>query len=91
MTTITQTPNNQEIGAWIIRWLAEETGVAADDIDPRESPLNYSMSSISATIMVGDIEDWLGVTLEPTLAWDYPSITAIAEHLSTLLEHRGEG
>jgi len=86
MTTIeASAPSKQEIAAWIIAWLAEETGIAASEIEVEQSLLNYSMSSISATILVGDIEDWLGLTLEPTLAWDYPSIAAIVDHLADLL------
>ena len=32
-------------------------------------------------MLVGDLEEWLGLTLPPTLVWDYPSIAAIADFL----------
>jgi hypothetical protein len=39
------------------------------------------MSSLTATILVGDLEDWLGLRLPPSLVWDYPSINAMTDYL----------
>jgi hypothetical protein len=32
-------------------------------------------------ILVGDLEDWLGLRLPPSLVWDYPSIDAMTDYL----------
>ncbi len=32
--------------------------------------------------MTGDLEDWLGCELDPTLLYDYPTIDALAWHLA---------
>jgi acyl carrier protein len=60
----------------------------AAEIDTGHSLLDYSMSSVTATILVGDLEDWLDLTLSPTLVWDYTSIDAMTDHL---LEQVAEG
>jgi acyl carrier protein len=33
-------------------------------------------------MLAGDIEDWLGVTLEPTVAWEYPTVRELARFLA---------
>lgn len=38
-----------------------------------------------ALILCGDIEDHLGLALEPTVAWDHPTIDALAGHLEETL------
>jgi acyl carrier protein len=75
-------PTRQEIETWLIRWIANELGVAAEEIPPASSLLDYSLSSITATMLAGDLEDWLGLTLPTTLVWDYPSIQALVDYLS---------
>ena len=53
----------------------------AQEIDAGHSLLEYSMSSLTATILVGDLEDWLGLRLPPSLVWDYTSIDAMSDYL----------
>ena len=70
-----------ELRAWLLEWIGKELDMQASEIDPERSLLDYSMSSVTATILVGDLEDWLDLQLSPTLVWDYTSINAITEHL----------
>ena len=78
MTSETQ---RQEIADWLVAWIARELELPVGDIDARRSLLEYSMSSLTATILVGDLEDWLHVSLPPSLVWDYSSIDAITDYL----------
>ncbi|MEO1374971.1 MAG: acyl carrier protein [Cyanobacteria bacterium J06635_10] len=48
----------------------------------------YGLDSSAAVSMTGDLEDWLGYELDPTLIYDYPTIEALVEHLSS--EHNIE-
>ena len=70
------------IQAWLISRLAEALKVAASEIDGREPFANYGMNSMTAVSLSGDLEDWLGRTISPTIMWDYPTINALAEHLA---------
>lgn len=74
--------SKQSIADWLIAWIAKELSMAPGDIDTRHSLLQYSLSSVTATILVGDLEDWLDLRLSPTMVWDYPSIDAMADFLS---------
>jgi acyl carrier protein len=62
--------------------IAEAAGLASDRIDSREPFASYGISSLEAVYLVGKLEEWLGLALEPTLLWDYPTIDALAEHLA---------
>jgi acyl carrier protein len=74
-------PSRGTIEAWLIDWIAKELGMPPAEIETSKSLLDYSLSSVTAMMLVGDLEEWLGLTLPPTLVWDYPSIAAIADYL----------
>jgi acyl carrier protein len=68
-----------QVADWLIDWIAKETRMPAAGIETGHSLLQYSLSSVTATILVGDLEDWLGCQLPPTIVWDYPSIDEMAD------------
>jgi acyl carrier protein len=78
-------PSRETIEDWLTRWIAKELGMPPGDIEADKSLLNYSLSSVTAMMLVGDLEEWLHLTLPPTLVWDYPSIAAIADYLTEQL------
>lgn len=75
----------EEISTWLVNWIANELDMDKCEIQTTRSLLEYSLSSVTATILVGDLEDWLDLRLPPTLVWDYPSIDAMTEHLTSQL------
>jgi acyl carrier protein len=73
---------------WLAGRVATYLGRSAEEID-RDSPLaDLGMDSVYALSLCGDIEDQLDLQVEPTLAWDHPSIAAIAGYLSSQLAAR---
>jgi acyl carrier protein len=73
--------SRQEITDWLISWITKELGVSAEEINVGDALQQYSLSSLTATILAGDLEDWLQLRLSPTLVWDYPSIDALVDYL----------
>ncbi|HEX2685090.1 MAG TPA: beta-ketoacyl synthase N-terminal-like domain-containing protein, partial [Kofleriaceae bacterium] len=71
-----------EIKAWLIQHLAERLAVTCASIDPREPFASYGLTSREAVVLSGELEEWLGWTLSPTLVWDYPTIEALARFLA---------
>jgi len=67
---------------WLVRQVAELLGTSQAEIDVREPLANYGLSSMAAVSLSGDLEDWLGKPLSPTLAWDYPTIELLSKHLA---------
>nr|MBA3470516.1 SDR family NAD(P)-dependent oxidoreductase [Herpetosiphonaceae bacterium] len=68
---------------WLISYLSQRMGIEAHEIDTRESFINYGLSSIEGLSLIKQLEEWLGHSLSPTLAWDFPSIDLLARHLGT--------
>jgi acyl transferase domain-containing protein/acyl carrier protein len=71
----------------LIRKIADRTGRASADIDPRSAPASYGLDSLAAVEISGDLEAWLGVPVPPTLAYEYPTVESLARHLAGLETH----
>jgi acyl carrier protein len=70
----------------LVDWLTNRvaaylnTGPAAIATD---APIgDYGMDSVSALALCADLEYEFGIVVEPTLAWDYPTIDAMAAYLT---------
>ncbi|NER47858.1 MAG: alpha/beta fold hydrolase [Symploca sp. SIO1A3] len=80
-TTTNQQPTTT-IQTWLIKQIAEQLGLEPQEIDIREPFARYGLDSVAAVRLSGELEEWLGRKLAPTLAYDYPTIEALARHLS---------
>jgi acyl transferase domain-containing protein len=75
-------PTSKAVQDWLISKLAEELEIDPREIDVREPFSSYGLSSVLAVSLSGDLEDWLGRSLSPTLFFDYPTIEALASQLA---------
>jgi acyl carrier protein len=82
--TKTEKRKTAEIQEWLMSWLSKELEIEASEIDVKEEFVNLGVSSRQAVILTGELEDWLGLTLEPSLAWEYPSIKTLSDYLVDL-------
>jgi acyl carrier protein len=53
-----------------------------EEIDTSVVIDNYGIDSVQATVLSGELEEWLGRTLSETVVWDYPTIDLLAAHLA---------
>lgn len=74
----------REIQDWLAPRLAEALNLPPERIDAHAPLANYGLGSVEALVLVGDLEDWSGHSLEPTLLWDYPTLAAVAAFLARL-------
>ncbi|WP_340684127.1 acyl carrier protein [Amycolatopsis coloradensis] len=74
-----------EIARWLIQKVASYLAMEPDRIDITRPLAEYGLTSVYALTLCGEIEDHFGVPVEPTLAWDYPTVTAMSEYLRTQL------
>lgn len=70
------------IKSWLISEIAELLSVGVRDLAVEEPFANYGLSSMTGMILSGNIEEWLGIKLDPAVAWDYPTIESLAGHLA---------
>jgi acyl carrier protein len=74
--------NKAQLTAWITDWMTRELKLSAAPADLGKPFVSYGMDSVHAMMLVGDLEDLLGRRLPPTLAWDHPTVGALAAHLA---------
>jgi 8-amino-7-oxononanoate synthase len=79
---VESSPSAGRIERWLVETVAAYLERRPEEIDPRESFESHGLDSVSAVTLSGDLQAWLGRRLEPTLAWDYPSIRQLAHHLA---------
>ncbi|MCQ4623331.1 polyketide synthase Pks13 [Corynebacterium sp. CCUG 70398] len=68
-----------ELVAWLQQWIAGATG--AEDVDPTLPLENLGLSSRDAVILSGELERLLDTKLDPTIAYQYPTVEALARGL----------
>src|SRR5207249_2733002 len=44
--------------------------------------VSFGLGSLQAVGLAGDLQEWLGRPLSPTLVYEYPTIEALAQHLA---------
>jgi acyl carrier protein len=81
-----QIPTAANIQAWIVSYLAELLEVDSDEIEVTIPFDRYGLDSSAAVGLTGDLEDWLGCELDPTLLYDYPTVEALVKHLVSELK-----
>jgi thioester reductase-like protein len=70
-----------EIEAWLTNRIARRVGLNAAEIDPDLPFARYGIDSASAVRIAGDLEQWLGRRLPPTLLYECRTVRALARRL----------
>ncbi|MFF7656631.1 acyl carrier protein [Streptomyces sp. NPDC007983] len=77
-----------EIRDWLTERIAFYLEVPAEGVDPSVKFVEMGLDSVYALTMCGDIEDRFEIAVEPTIAWDHPTVDALAAHLNDELNRR---
>ncbi|MFF4387872.1 MULTISPECIES: acyl carrier protein [unclassified Streptomyces] len=78
----------EDIRAWLTNRVAFYLEVPADSILPDAKFVEMGLDSVYAMTMCGDIEDRFELEVEPTIAWDHPTVAALTAHLHDVLGRR---
>ena len=73
--------NTTDIQNWLIAHIAKLLDIPPHNVDIRESFSSHGLSSLDAVTLSGDLEEFLGQRLSPTLAYDYPNILSLSNYL----------
>ncbi|MEL6603431.1 MAG: acyl carrier protein [Cyanobacteria bacterium J06614_10] len=71
----------EQVQAWIVSYLADLLEISADEIDTDVPFDTYGLDSSAAIGLTGDLEDWLGQSVDPVLLYDYPTVDALVAYL----------
>jgi acyl carrier protein len=73
----------ETIANWLASRIAAETKQAPEAIALDEPFAKLGLDSLKTLIVSRDLGEFLGLEeLQPSLFWDYPTITKLAEHLA---------
>jgi acyl carrier protein len=70
-------PPSTDIAVWLTERLAGYLSVAPADIRHDVPLAHYGLDSVFALSLCGDIEDRYEIPVDPTLAWDYPTVDLV--------------
>ena len=71
-----------DIDLWLIDYLADLLEVPADAIDPTAHFQELGLDSSLAISLTGDLEEWLGRRVNPTLLYTYTTIESLSNGLA---------
>ncbi|MEA5595932.1 acyl-CoA-binding protein [Rivularia sp. UHCC 0363] len=71
-----------DIQSWLISYLAELLEMQPLEIEINVPFERYGLSSAEGTVLIGDLEAWVGYQLAPTLVYEYPTIEALSQHIA---------
>ncbi|MBC8870095.1 MAG: acyl carrier protein [Planctomycetes bacterium] len=72
----------EEIQEWMVNYLANVLEMSTDKIDVTVPFDDFALDSATAIGMTGELEDWLGKPVDPTLVYDYPTIEQFSKCLA---------
>lgn len=67
---------------WLVSRIAALTGTPPSAVGAGDPFSRYGIDSQRAVVMSGELQDWLGRPVPPTIAYDCPTIDALARHLA---------
>ncbi|MFZ6876050.1 acyl carrier protein [Undibacterium sp. Di27W] len=79
--------NTEQIEDWLIRRVAQLMEQPENDIDP-DMPFNsLGLDSVNVMDLIVELDDLLGIEIESTIVWDYPTIHLLSAYIATLIPH----
>ena len=77
------------VSDFIVERVAEMLGTDPSDIPIDEPFVDLGLASVQAVELSDDLQTWAELELPPTLAFDYPTIEAIAGYIAGEVERDG--
>jgi acyl carrier protein len=74
---------------WLCEQFAKWLGREPSDIDASTNFADYGLDSIGAVTMSADLEEAVGVPLEGSILWEYPTINRLSKHLREEMKRLG--
>jgi acyl carrier protein len=81
-TMETTLPSYDTLVDWLTNRIAAYLSTEPAAIETDVAFGDYGLDSVSALNLCADLEHEFGILAQPTITWDYPTIDAIAGHLS---------
>jgi acyl carrier protein len=81
-------PKRRPILRWLTTALASYLEVPPTTINPMVPLAEMGVDSVHAISLVGDVEMHFDIDVDPTMIFDYPTLSRIAEFIGTAVAER---
>lgn len=71
-----------DIENWLVSYIAQLLEIEPQEIDSQTPFERYGLDSSAMVVLSGDLQEWLGRKLDPTLLYEYPTIETLANYLA---------
>ncbi len=69
----------------IASFIAESLGIKVDQVSLETDVERYGLNSAVVVSLIGELEDWLGLELSPSILYEFPTVRAVSKHLHAQL------
>lgn len=80
-----------QLEQWLLTWLAQTLQVPVSSLETTRPLAEYGLDSVAAVELTAGLQTRLNLSLSPTLAYEYPTVAAIAAYLWQQLGHSPQG
>ncbi|WP_434599906.1 SDR family NAD(P)-dependent oxidoreductase [Streptomyces sp. A5-4] len=81
----------RELTSWIVDWVAGSAQMSRDTVEPDHPFGDYGLSSVKLVSLSGELGDLLGRELPVDIAYSFPTVAALADHLSAAPQEAPSG
>ncbi len=75
-----------QISTWIKNYLADILEIETEEVDENYEFERFGLNSSAAVSLVGDLEEWLGFELSPSLFFEYNTIAQVSNYLAEVAQ-----
>lgn len=86
---MTDIPTEREIDSWLAEYVGELLTLPSAEIDRDATFDSFGLDSATAIGITGELEEWLGISIDPDVAYEYPTIRSLGRHLAALVAAKG--
>lgn len=77
--------NQEKMQDILITLIVNKTDLKQDDIDLDSTFASYDIDSVIALEISGELEEIIGVKINPIILFEYPTINTLSKHLLEIL------
>ena len=75
----------EQLEDWLINRVATIQQQSPDDVDPDMPFSSLGLDSVDVMDLIVELDELLGIEIESTIIWDYPTIRLLSGYLADLL------
>lgn len=71
----------EQVRTWLRDWVVRATGLPEEEVTDDKAMETFGLSSRDVVVLSGELENLLDITLDATIAYEYPTIRGLAQRL----------